>query len=312
MSKIRLIAINQKRNGSWKNTSLKSLNLESNALVLSPMDVPFIFPEMNNDVLRIKGNYVVDNGLEITTALTPQLSLNQIVVSNVTPKDYSYLMQLIRYSVSGYGGLSSVSKTECEEMDLIGDLVYEKRLNTEYKETPAIFYRVKDKDGKKHWLTSVDFIAQASEFTSIEVFNNVAYPIQKMQLNEQGQVVFNKNESVKLILERLKEICADKNFNYSFNSWFINTSHYAKETEKQVKEFVKIMKKTIADSKNAEEAFDNLLNALQEREHEASHAVSLTGITFDEWFAKYGETLSKRVSGDIQHYAQLVKSGVIS
>ena len=53
-----------------------------------------------------------------------------------------------------------------------------------------------------------------------------------------------------------------------------------------------------------------LLNALQEREHEDSHAISLTGIQFDEWFAKYGETLNERVSGDIQNYAQLVKSGV--
>lgn len=308
MGKIRLIAITQKRKGGWKNTPLKNLNLERQSLILSPMEVPFILPEMKDDVLRIKGNYVVDNGLEITTALQPQLSLNQIAIETPSREDYSHLMQLIRYSVSGYGGLSSVSKTECEEMDLIGDLVYEKRLNTEYKETPAIFYRVKDKDGKKHW---VDFIAQASEFTSIEVFNNVAYPIQKMQLNEQGQVVFKENATVKLILNRLQEICKNKNFDYSFNSHFINTCHYAKETEKQVKNFVKIMQKIIADSKDSEEAFTNLLNALQERQYEASHALSLTGVSFDEWFAKYGETLSERVSGDIQHYAQLVKIGVV-
>jgi hypothetical protein len=70
----------------------------------------------NNGVARFKENAIVRLLLD-----TSPLGLNKIAVMNWPDGDYTHLMQLIGYSVSGYGDLSSSPPETVAAADKIVD-----------------------------------------------------------------------------------------------------------------------------------------------------------------------------------------------
>ena len=76
--------------------------------------------------IRFKKNKIVKKMLEFCTERG--YSLNEIRVDFYDDNDdYVQLMQLIGYSVSGYGDLSCVSKKECRRADRIAEKLAKKK-----------------------------------------------------------------------------------------------------------------------------------------------------------------------------------------
>jgi len=76
--------------------------------------------------IRFKKNKIVDKMLDFCTA--HGYSLNDIATEFYEDEDYIQLMQLIGYSVSGYGDLSCVSEKECRRADKIADKLIKSKL----------------------------------------------------------------------------------------------------------------------------------------------------------------------------------------
>lgn len=71
-------------------------------------------------VLRFKKNGIVSHLLELAR-LRGVTDLNQLACGDFSREDWSQFMQLIGYSVSGFGDLSIVDPAVVEEADRLAD-----------------------------------------------------------------------------------------------------------------------------------------------------------------------------------------------